>query len=147
MFTIDVVTFSPVRALVRGAFIGGAAGGMALFGGKVMGCSGIAGSNLHDLIEGTPTQSWRWSFLFGVLLGTMGWLIFKGPIPGASAPIPLIGYTAGGLAVGFGTRLGSGCTSGHGVCGIPRLSARSWTAVGLFFATAIATVFVTHQLL
>ncbi|CUA96913.1 YeeE/YedE family protein [Thiomonas bhubaneswarensis] len=146
MFHIDYALFAPWHALAGGVMIGAAAGIMALLGGKVMGCSGIAGGNLHDLIEGIPTQAWRWSFLLGVLLGTVGWLVLEGPIPGASQPLPWLGYTVGGLAVGFGTRLGSGCTSGHGVCGIPRLSQRSLVAVACFFCTAMLTVFISHHL-
>ncbi len=146
MFHIDHALFAPGPALAGGVMIGAAAGIMALLGGKVMGCSGIAGGNLHDLIEGIPTQGWRWSFLLGVLLGTVGWLVFEGPIPGASQSLPWLGYTVGGLAVGFGTRLGSGCTSGHGVCGIPRMSKRSLVAVACFFCTAMLTVFISHHL-
>ncbi|MGC8808451.1 MAG: YeeE/YedE family protein, partial [Thiomonas sp.] len=66
MFHIDHALFAPWHALAGGVMIGAAAGIMALLGGKVMGCSGIAGGNLHDLIEGIPTQGWRWSFLLGV---------------------------------------------------------------------------------
>jgi len=147
MFHIDSTLFAPWPALAGGVMIGAAAGIMALVGGKIMGCSGIAGGNLHDLLEGIPTQRWRWSFLLGVLLGTLGWLALRGPIPGAGQPLSWLAATIGGLAVGFGTRLGSGCTSGHGVCGIPRLSKRSFVAVAVFFTTAMLTVYVTHHIL
>jgi hypothetical protein len=146
MFHIDQALFAPWPALGGGVMIGAAAGIMALVGGKIMGVSGIVGSNLHDLIEGVPTQRWRWAFLLGVLLGTLAWIALRHPIAGADHPIPWPGYTLGGLAVGFGTRLGSGCTSGHGVCGIPRLSLRSLVAVMVFFSSALLTVFITHHI-
>lgn len=145
VFVMDHAAFTPGGSLGGGVLIGLAAGAMALMGGKVMGCSGIAGGNLHDLMTGTAVQGWRLSFLLGVLLGTVGWLALRGPIPGAAHPLSVFGATIGGLTVGFGTRLGSGCTSGHGVCGLPRLSLRSFVAVGLFMATAVITVLVTRH--
>lgn len=146
LFAIDHAAFNPLPAFLGGILIGAAAGALALMGGKVMGCSGIAGGNLHDLMTGAPVQGWRLSFLLGVLLGPVGWIALRGPIPGSTHPVSLLAATFGGLAVGFGTRLGSGCTSGHGVCGLPRLSKRSFVAVGLFIATAMITVGVTHHL-
>ncbi len=126
--------------------IGSAAGLMILLGGKVMGCSGIAGGNLHDLLARRPTTPWRWAFLVGVLTGAAVWRWRVGALPGQDVVLSPVAYGLGGLCVGFGTRLGSGCTSGHGVCGIPRASKRSLAAVALFFVVAMATVALVRQL-
>ncbi len=132
-------------ALAGGVLIGLAAGVLALGAGKVMGCSGIAGGLLHDAVYGARMQAWRAWFLGGALLGGALWLALEGHFPGASHRLPAVALVPAGLLTGFGTRLGSGCTSGHGVCGIPRLSPRSLVAVALFMSSGMLTVYVVRH--
>lgn len=145
----SMVEFSQVHvagALLGGALIGSAAGLLALGAGKIMGCSGIVGALLHDMVHGAQAQAWRAWFMGGALLGGALWLVFSGPFPGGQHALPAALVVPAGLLTGFGTRLGSGCTSGHGVCGIPRLSPRSLVAVAVFMASGMVTVFVRGQL-
>lgn len=130
-----------LQPLLGGLMIGFAATGLLYLLGRIAGISGILWSAISD----GGDRSWRWCFLGGLVLGP---LLYHG-ISGSAYPAgPALGTpfaVAGGLLVGFGTRLGSGCTSGHGVCGIARLSTRSIVATGLFMATGILTVFVIRH--
>lgn len=132
-----------LQPLLGGLMIGFAATGLLYLLGRIAGISGILWSAISD----GGDRSWRWFFLGGMVLGP---LLYHG-ISGAGYPAgPALGAPfaiAGGLLVGFGTRLGSGCTSGHGVCGIARLSTRSIVATGLFMATGILTVFIIRHAL
>ena len=136
-------TFTPLSSLVGGALIGLAAAILLLFNGRIAGISGILGG-LTTLPPGD--RLWRGLFLGGLVAGALLYRVWD---PG-SADITLTGslplLVIGGLIVGFSTRLGSGCTSGHGVCGIARLSKRSLTATACFMASAILTVFVMRHL-
>lgn len=127
--------------LLGGVMIGIAATGLLYLLGRIAGISGI----LWSAISESGDRSWRWFFLGGMLLGP---LLYHG-VSGVAYPAgPALGLPyaiAGGLLVGFGTRLGSGCTSGHGVCGIGRLSTRSLVATCVFMATGIATVFILRH--
>ena len=136
----------PLAAVGGGVLIGTAAGLLALGAGKIMGCSGIAGAMLHDAVYGAPAQAWRAWFMGGVLLGGLLWLALGEGFPGAGHALPAALVLPAGLLTGFGTRLGSGCTSGHGVCGIPRLSPRSLVAVALFMGSGMLTVFLSRSL-
>ncbi|MEM8742000.1 MAG: YeeE/YedE thiosulfate transporter family protein [Pseudomonadota bacterium] len=120
-----------------GALIGAAATAMLLVNGRIMGASGILGG----LLERRRPVDWieRLLFLAGMLAAPLIYRAAGGQIE-ISAPGALGLAAAAGLLVGIGTRMGGGCTSGHGVCGMPRLSRRSWVAVPVFMATAIATV-------
>ncbi|OIR00204.1 hypothetical protein GALL_176620 [mine drainage metagenome] len=142
---IDWLRFTPLPALAGGALIGLASGALALGAGKIAGISGILGSALSDASRRTRPQGWRLAFLAGLVCASLAWAMFA-PVPGAdySAPWPVV--VIAGLLVGFGTRLGSGCASGHGVCGLSRLSLRSLVAVGMFMSTAIATAVLTRHL-
>jgi hypothetical protein len=136
--------FTPISALIGGALIGLAASLLLLTHGKVAGISGIFGGVLR---RGTSDRAFRLWFLAG-LVGT-GALV-KLVLPAAfettwSATLPVA--LLAGLIVGFGTQLGNGCTSGHGVCGISRLSGRSLIATGTFMATGFATVFIVRHLM
>lgn len=139
---IDFEAFTPWLALSGGALIGLAAATLWLGLGRIAGISGIAGS----LLEGGGDKAWRALFLLGIVGGAMvAHLASDGMIESRS------GYSwwlllPGAFLVGLGTRMGSGCTSGHGVCGISRLSIRGLTATGVFMATAVATVFVVRHL-
>lgn len=137
-------TFTPWLSTVGGVMIGAAAVLLLWLNGKVAGISGIVGSTLTDF---STASRWRWFFLAGLILGG-GVALYQvigieHIVLRASTPTLLLA----GLLVGFGTRLGSGCTSGHGVCGIGRLSRRSIIATATFMAVAIATVFVQRHVL
>ena len=130
--------------LLGGALIGVAATLLLWCNGRIAGVSGI----VHGLFTAPATdRAWRIAFLAG-LLGSGGLALRL--LPGLSAPrqnFPTALLIVGGLLVGFGTRLGNGCTSGHGVCGLGRRSSRSLVAVITFMAVAIVTVFVTRHVL
>lgn len=139
-----IETFTPVSALVGGALIGVAATLLLWLNGRIAGVSGIAGGLLAP-VQGDV--AWRALFVVGLVLGAALYK-FASPVPvgielAASMPVVVLG----GLLVGFGTQLGSGCTSGHGVCGIARLSPRSLAATAVFMASGIATVFVVRHVL
>ncbi len=146
MFTIDWPAFTPYSAVAGGVLIGAAAGALALGGGKIAGISGILGGTLSDALAARRPAPWRLSFLVGVLAASLLWALTL-PVPGAqfAAPWPLL--LAGGLLVGVGARLSSGCASGHGVCGLARLSRRSFAAVGAFLTSGIVTAVSVHALL
>lgn len=141
--TIDWNAFTPLSALAGGALIGLASAMLLLLNGRIAGISGILGG----LIARTPGETgWRLAFTLGLLIGPALWLLF-GTLPRIyiEADYPLL--VAAGLLVGIGTRYGSGCTSGHGVCGLSRLSPRSLAATVIFMAGGFATVYVMRQLL
>ena len=139
--TIDWANFTPISALAGGALIGLAAALLILGLGRVMGAAGIVGGALEIRDAEAP---WRWSLIAGLVLSPL----IARALWGAAAPV-FAGHwpalIASGLLVGLGARLGSGCTSGHGVCGLARLSPRSFAATGIFMATAFATVFVARH--
>jgi uncharacterized protein len=136
--------FTPVSGLVGGLLIGLSVTLMLLLNGRIAGISGIVGGLLAPKDEDT---GWRVAFVAGLLIGAMAYILaVGGPAPVdvlASPPAILVG----GLLVGFGTRLGSGCTSGHGLCGMARISRRSMVASAVFFGVAMLTVFLTRQVL
>ena len=139
--TIDWSHFSPWTSLAGGVLIGIAAAMLVLLNGRVAGISGIVGGLL------APRRgeiAWRLAFVAGLFAAPVLWRVL--------ADIPVARIDAGfgtlllaGLLVGAGTSYGSGCTSGHGVCGISRLSPRSLVATAAFIAAGIATVFVARQ--
>ena len=107
--------------------------------GRIAGVSGIVWGAITD-----PDRSWRLQFIAGLIAGTAAIHAFTGkPLP-AAADGPILLAVGAGLLVGFGTRLGSGCTSGHGVCGIGRRSVRSIVATLVFMAAGVATVALTN---
>lgn len=132
-------------ALLGGILIGLSATLLLLLLGRIAGVSGM----VHTLVAPPLAEStlWRWLFLAGLVLGTA---IYEYGLAGAPAPTsPLAPWAMiiGGFLVGFGTRQGNGCTSGHGVCGLGRLSPRSLVAVLVFVATGMITVFVMRHVL
>ena len=136
--------FTPIPSLVGGMLIGLAASLLLLTHGRVAGISGLYGGALR---RGATDRSFRLTFLAGLVLTGLA-LRFIVPSAfatswNASLPIAL----AAGLFVGFGTQLGNGCTSGHGVCGLSRLSLRSFVATLTFMATAGVTVFIVRHVL
>jgi hypothetical protein len=136
--------FTPVASAAGGMLIGLAAALLWLGLGRIAGISGIVGGMLPIRRKET---AWRAAFLAGLLAAPL----LLGLAVGYSAPAPVLEsvdlLAVAGLLVGFGTRLGSGCTSGHGVCGIARLSPRSLIATGVFMATAAATVFLVRHVI
>ena len=133
--------FTPVPALIGGALIGLASVWLLAANGRIAGVSNI----LHGLFE-RPVPAWRAWFIGGLLVAGMAWQFATGPVP-LREGFPLGWAAAAGLLVGFGTRLGSGCTSGHGVCGLGRLSARSLVAVATFMATGAIAVYLMRHVL
>ncbi|MFC6979973.1 YeeE/YedE family protein [Microbulbifer taiwanensis] len=133
----------PWSALAGGALIGLASALLLLLNGRIAGISGILGG----LIDRTAGETgWRRAFVLGLLLSPLVWLLFAALPPiRIEAGYPLL--IAAGLLVGIGTRYGSGCTSGHGVCGLSRLSPRSLVATLGFMGAGFATVFATRHLL
>ena len=133
--------FTPVSALAGGLLIGLAALLLYALLGRIAGISGI----LNNAIETRGDRGWRIAFLLGMVAAATAWFAFDGAVPRAGFPLPWL--LAAGVLVGFGTRIGSGCTSGHGVCGLARLSRRSLAATLAFMGAGIATVFVLRHVL
>ena len=129
--------------LLGGLLIGLAATGLLYLLGRIAGISGI----LWNAVSEAPSAEgqWRWYFLAGLLLGPVLYHSLSATPYPAAPSLGLPFAVAGGLLVGFGTRLGSGCTSGHGVCGIGRLSVRSLIATVTFMATGIITVYLLRH--
>ncbi|GMN04288.1 YeeE/YedE family protein [Erythrobacter sp. MTPC3] len=128
---------APLAGLGGGVLIGLAAALMLIGAGRIAGVSGIA-ARAAGISDGGMARSSAWLFLLGLPLGALAVMLLSGPLdPSFASPAYLI---PAGLIVGIGTRLGSGCTSGHGVCGMSRLSPRSLAATATFMVTGIATV-------
>lgn len=140
---LDWTHFTPWTALTGGILLGIASAAFILLNGRVLGISGIVGGLL------APRRAdigWRLSFLLGLLLApTALTLLAPGLIRAPRIDAGTLTLIAAGLLVGFGTRYGSGCTSGHGVCGLSRLSPRSLVATLTFMAAGFATVFVIRH--
>jgi uncharacterized membrane protein YedE/YeeE len=137
--------FTPWSALAGGTLIGLAAALMVLLLGHIAGISGIVGGLLQARTWRDARQwAWRLAFIAGLLLAPWVWQCFA-PLPPVEMPRQPILILVAGLLVGFGTRLGSGCTSGHGVCGLSRGSLRSLVATGVFMVTGGLTVFVMRH--
>lgn len=139
---MDFSSYLP--ALIGGLLIGTASALMLWLEGRIAGISGIVGG----LLQRTQGDaSWRVAFLLGLLLSPLLVLLFSGQRPHIEALVSPRTLVIAGLLVGFGTRLGSGCTSGHGVCGLGRRSPRSLTAVLTFISTGALTVYVMRHLI
>ncbi len=141
--TIDWLNFTPWTALAGGVLIGLAASLFVLANGRIAGISGLLGSLLEAGAEGRGEKA---LFLAGLLLAPLVWGLFT-VLPMIEFQSGAPGLVCAGLLVGLGTRYGSGCTSGHGVCGLARMSRRSVVATGAFMASGFATVFVIRHLL
>jgi uncharacterized membrane protein YedE/YeeE len=139
-----LANFTPVSAAIGGALIGLAATLLMLLTGRIAGISGIfagcLGSSLDD-------KGWRIAFVAGLLMAPLGAGLLGYPMPSPQLPANWSIVVVAGLLVGFGTRLSGGCTSGHGVCGIARLSARSLVATVIFMATAVIVVALSRHVL
>ncbi|MCB1740954.1 MAG: YeeE/YedE family protein [Gammaproteobacteria bacterium] len=135
--------FTPVSGFAGGLLIGLGAAVLAISNGRIAGISGILGGLLG---ASARDMAWRLVFLLGLLLGPWLLWLLSGRAPTISAPHGSILLIVGGLLVGYGTRLGNGCTSGHGVCGLARGSRRSLVATAVFFGTAILVALLAQAL-
>lgn len=135
--------FTPWSSLAGGVLIGLSAALLILGSGRVAGISGIVGGLLKP---GGPDTTWRLAFLGGLLVAPLLWRLFAA-LPEAQSVAGGGLLVVAGLLVGIGTRYGSGCTSGHGVCGLSRLSPRSLVATLAFMGAGFATVYVVRHLL
>lgn len=144
--TIDWNNFTPWSALLGGALIGAAASMFILLNGRIAGISGVMGGLLRPGFLAPGDAGWRIAFVLGLLVAPLAYLAF------AAWPAVVVDASYGalvlaGLLVGVGTRYGAGCTSGHGVCGISRLSPRSLAATACFMAAGFVTVYAMRHLL
>jgi uncharacterized membrane protein YedE/YeeE len=139
--TIDWASFSPASAVIGGVIIGLAVAVLGLMNGRIAGISGIVGG----LLKPAPGDvAWRMAFVAGLIAAPLCFaIVAKLPPVAIAASYPTL--IIAGLLVGIGTRYGAGCTSGHGVCGISRLSPRSIVATLSFMAAGFATVFVVRH--
>lgn len=134
--------FTPVASSIGGLLIGVASVLMLALNGRIAGISGILGGIFDPQ---SSDRRWRVAFMMGLLGGGLLTLAVAPQAFGSGSPTSLPWLVVAGLLVGVGTRLGSGCTSGHGVCGMSRLSGRSLVATGVFMLAAAVTVFITHH--
>ena len=143
--TLDWTHFTPWMSLAGGLLLGLAAAAFVLLNGRILGISGILGGLLTPA---SGERAWRIAFLLGMLAApaTVALLAPPGFIAAPRIEAGTLATVVAGLLVGYGTRLGSGCTSGHGVCGLSRLSLRSLVATAIFMTSAIATVFLLRHL-
>jgi uncharacterized protein len=141
--TIDWNNFTPWSALAGGIMLGLASALFILLNGRILGISGIVGG----LLRPKPKDvGWRLSFLLGLLVAPVLYQLLVGPVV-ARIEADWAAVVLAGVLVGFGTRYGSGCTSGHGVCGMSRLSPRSLVATLAFMGAGFAMVFVMRHVL
>jgi uncharacterized protein len=132
-----MANFTPISAAIGGALIGLSAVLLMLFNGRVAGITGI----FAGLIDPISTDRfWRGTFIAGLIAAPLSAMLIGYTVPVPEMPTSFVTIAVGGLLVGFGTRLGNGCTSGHGICGIARLSPRSIIATGIFMVAAIIVV-------
>ena len=144
---IDWTHFTPQVALLGGALIGLAASLLLVLNGRIAGISGIVGALLQrSSWASVANWGWRAAFVIGMVAAPLVWQLIA-PLPPMEMPSNPLVIVLAGLLVGFGTRLGSGCTSGHGVCGLSRLSLRSLAATLTFIGAGAATVFVVRHVL
>lgn len=141
--TIDWASFTPLTATAGGALIGAAAALLLLMNGRIAGISGILGTAMQ---KGSRDRGWCIAFIAGLMLAPWLWSLFAA-LPSALLEATPAWLVIAGLLVGFGSRLGSGCTSGHGVCGIARLSPRSLLATATFMATGFLTVYLLKHVI
>ena len=141
--SVDWNSFTPWSSLFGGMLIGLAAAMFVLLNGRVAGISGVLGGLL------TPVRGdvlWRLAFVGGIMMTPLAYSVFQA-LPSVQIDADYAALIAAGLLVGVGTRYGAGCTSGHGVCGLSRLSLRSLVATATFMGAGFATVFVLRHVL
>lgn len=140
---IDWTQFTPWPSLAGGLLLGLAAAALMLGAGRVLGISGMLGGLLRP---GTPDRAWRGAFLLGLIAAPLAYMVVAPlPVPRMDTGWPVL--VLAGLLVGWGTRRASGCTSGHGVCGLSSLSVRSLVATLCFMGAGMGTVLVVRHVL
>ncbi len=146
--TIDLLHFTPLASLAGGLLIGLAAALYLLGNGRIAGIAGIVASPLQALIRGTALRPDfnRLLFIVGLLVAPWAWRL-AAPLPVARVDVGPVGLILAGLLVGVGVRMGNGCTSGHGVCGLSRFSGRSLVNVLAFMGAGFLMVFVLRHLM
>jgi uncharacterized membrane protein YedE/YeeE len=137
-----MANFTPLSAAVGGALIGLSAALLMLTTGRIAGISGIFGGLIGWNV---PDRDWRIAFVVGLILAPLSGALVGYAVAEPQMPMSWAVIVIGGFLVGFGTRLGGGCTSGHGICGVARLSPRSLVATTVFMAVAIIVVAVTRH--
>lgn len=137
--------FTPLASLLGGAMIGFAAVLLMVFRGRVLGATGI----LTGFMTPDSSSDWAWRavLMAGMVSGPLVYLLFTGGWPEIVSPVSIPMLIIGGVIVGLGVVYGSGCTSGHGVCGLARFSRRSVVATATFMATTAATVYVIRHVI
>jgi uncharacterized protein len=133
--------FTPLSGLIGGAPIGLAAALLMLLTGRIAGVTGIVGG----LLQSGSDRAWRIAFVAGLIAAPLIAALFGAPLPRPAMNASFAAIAIAGLLVGFGTGMGNGCTSGHGVCGSARLSGRSIAATVIFMLTAIGTVAIVRH--
>ena len=136
--------FTPGMGLLGGALIGGASVLLLFLTGRIAGISGIAAGLMSSQLEDV---GWRGLFIIGLILGALAYPLIMGKPLGVEPQVGWPWMAVGGFLVGFGTRMASGCTAGHGISGVARLSVRSVAATASFFLAALATVYVIRNFL
>jgi uncharacterized membrane protein YedE/YeeE len=140
---LDLAHFTPYASFAGGLMIGAAAALFILVNGRIAGISGLLGG----LLPGTHSERGvNAAFIAGLVAAPLVWRL-RATLPAMQIDAPVFTLAAAGLLVGLGTRYGSGCTSGHGVCGIARGSRRSFVATGAFMAAGFATVYAVRHLI
>jgi uncharacterized membrane protein YedE/YeeE len=137
-----MASFDPISALLGGALIGLASVLLMMLTGRIAGISGILGGCLTSAVG---DKTWRFAFVAGLILAPVASGLLGYPLPTPEMPASWVVRVIAGLLVGFGARLGGGCTSGHGVCGIARLSTRSIAATVVFMASAVVVVAIMRH--
>lgn len=134
--------FTPIQSFLGGSLIGLAAVLLMAVHGRIAGITGILGG----LLPPAPAKDWQWraAFIVGMVAAPALYMIFMGR-PSFASPAGTVALIVGGVLAGIGVTFGAGCTSGHGVCGLSRLSPRSFAAVATFMATAAATVYIMRH--
>lgn len=138
--------FTPLSALMGGVLIGLSAVMLMALNGRIAGIAGIVGGLLGPAPFSGLDRYWRLAFVVGLVVAPGIWFAATGAMPAVAVTDSWLLLLVAGLIVGVGTQIGSGCTSGHGVCGLARLSPRSLAATAVFMAAALVTVFVTRHL-
>lgn len=145
---IDLSHFTPLTTLAGGILIGSGTAILILFNGKIAGISGIFGSLFKNAFfkQHQQDRDWRLAFLLGLIISPVIWQSVS-TLPTANIETDYFTLAIAGLIVGMSTRYGSGCTSGHGICGMSRLSLRSIIATLLFMASGVVTVYVMRHVI
>jgi uncharacterized protein len=138
-----MANFTPLSAAIGGALIGLASALLMLTLGRIAGIAGIFG----EALLGGSDRGWRVAFIAGLIVAPLLAMLAGANVPSPQMPSSWAVIVAAGLLVGIGTRIGGGCTSGHGICGIARISPRSITATMIFMVTAMVVVFFTRHLI